>query len=354
MRQLARREQLERAREPVGVVDERAGDHELVEQDAVVVELRARGCPRRRARACPARFSCASAASIARLLPEHSSATSNGSSTRSCGIAGDLELLGLRPCARRAARTARGACPCGSLTTMSSTPSALQRGDREEPDRPAAGDEPARARAGAAAAGDAVQRDRERLGQRGVLRATVRRGRAAAARRRWSCSGRTRPASRRRRRRPGPARAQRRPAREAVLALAALGRRPADHPVADVPAGDAVAHGDDRAASTRGPRSRPRAHPTRARKCRSEPQTPQWLTSSEHLARARIAGRGRSSTATSRRPMNTAAGIVVGKWFGHGRALGHAEGSPEPDTGVKVGGGACETALAFGPPLEVP
>ena len=41
----------------------------------------------------------------------------------------------------------------------------LQRGDRQEADRAAAGDEPARAGPGAAALGDAVQRDRERLGR---------------------------------------------------------------------------------------------------------------------------------------------------------------------------------------------
>ena len=39
-RQVARREQLERTREAVVVVDEAAGDHELVEQNAVRVELR--------------------------------------------------------------------------------------------------------------------------------------------------------------------------------------------------------------------------------------------------------------------------------------------------------------------------
>ena len=133
LRQLARREQLERAREAVVVVHERAGDHELVQQDAVRVELRARHARRRRARACPPRFSCASAASIAVPLPEHSSATSNGSSTRSCGIGGVDELVGLRPCARRASRTARGASPCGSLTTMSSTPSAFSAATDRNP-----------------------------------------------------------------------------------------------------------------------------------------------------------------------------------------------------------------------------
>ena len=50
----------------------------------------------------------------------------------------------------------------------------------------------------------------------------------------------------------------------------------------------------------------------------------------QQLARARAAGVGRSSTATSRRPMNTAAGIV---WDG-GIGCVMAEASPEPDTGV--------------------
>src|SRR5207249_6830982 len=39
-REVGTREQLERAVETVVVVDERAGDHELVQQDAVVVEPR--------------------------------------------------------------------------------------------------------------------------------------------------------------------------------------------------------------------------------------------------------------------------------------------------------------------------
>ena len=132
VRQLARREQLERAREAVGVVDERAGDHELVQQDAVRVELRpghARADEHERARALelrerrlPARGRCPSTRARRRTARRRGRTASPASRARRG-----------RRCGRRASRTARAASPCGSLTTMSSTPSALSAATDRNP-----------------------------------------------------------------------------------------------------------------------------------------------------------------------------------------------------------------------------
>ena len=73
----------------------------------------------------------------------------------------------------------------------------------------------------------------------------------------------------------------------------------------------------------------PARPPHSRRKCRSEPQIPQWLTSSRSSP-GPGRGVGRSSTVTSRSPMKTAAGMVSGTFV-------MARGSPEPDTHVNYG-----------------
>ena len=128
----------------------------------------------------PARLSCASAASIAAAVAR--------------ALERDVERLvdevvrhrrrcssssGVDRRARRASRRARGGFVVRLAHDDVVDAERLQRGDRQEADRAAAGDEPARAGPGAAGLGDAVQRDRERLGERGVLEARGRRGRAA-------------------------------------------------------------------------------------------------------------------------------------------------------------------------------
>src|SRR5207244_6615115 len=65
-------------------------------------------------------------------------------------------------------------------------------------------------------------------------------------------------------------------------------------------------------------------------KCRSEPQRPQWLTSISRSFGPGV-GVGRSSTATSLRPMNTAAGMTAGT-----SVIAMTKGSPKPDTGVNL------------------
>ena len=122
----------------------------------------------------------------------------------------------------------------------------LERRDRQEPDRAAAGDEPARAGPGTAALGDAVQRDRERLDQRRVLeREVIGNPERVGGRDGLVAGKRALPvavvgAD------PAPARAERDPPGEAVLALAALGRLAGNDPVADLPAGHPVADRGDR------------------------------------------------------------------------------------------------------------
>ena len=151
----------------------------------------------------------------------------------------------------------------GSLTTTSSTPSARNAATDSDPIGPppvtshrVPGRAPPR--------GDAVQRDGQRLGERGVPHRQARRGCAAGRPRRPSCSGRTRPATRSRRYRPG-CRSTHRNGRsaEAVLAPAATGGRPVDHGLADLPAGDAFARPRRCSRCTRGPRSHPAARPIR-------------------------------------------------------------------------------------------
>src|SRR5690349_3523323 len=70
--------------------------------------------------------------------------------------------------------------------------------------------------------------------------------------------------------------------------------------------------------------------PHSTRKCRSEPQTPQWETSISSSPGPGF-GVGRSSTATSRRPMNTAAGMTSGT-----SVIAMPPESPKPDTGVNL------------------
>ena len=210
----------------------------------------------------PARLSCASAASWPRPLPEHSSATSNGSSTRSWGHRGVSSSSGSTTRAPSFSQRARRRW-LGLAHDDVVDAERLERRDREEPDRPAAGHEPAGAGAGAAALRDAVERDRERLDQRRVLQGEVIRhperlgrvDRLVTGERalRFALVGAD----------PAPPRAQRHPPGPAVLALAALGRLPGHHPVADRPALDAARRPRPRCPRTRGPRSRPCGRPTR-------------------------------------------------------------------------------------------
>ena len=155
---------------PSCVVDERTRDHELVEQDAVVVEARARWIPAPTSTSVPAALAAARARlpspAVARAL-EH-----------------DVERLVDDVVRHRRQLRARPGATVRAPELLAQRAAAfvrlahddvvdaqrLQRGDRQEADRTAAGDEPARARPGTAAARDAVQRDRQRLGQRGVLR----------------------------------------------------------------------------------------------------------------------------------------------------------------------------------------
>ena len=80
----------------------------------------------------PPRFSCASADSWARPLPEHSSATSNGSSTESYGIPGVTRSAGSTARAPSFSHSVRR-LSLGSLTTMSSIPSAFSAATDKNP-----------------------------------------------------------------------------------------------------------------------------------------------------------------------------------------------------------------------------
>ena len=120
--------------------------------------------------------------------------------------------------------------------------------------------------------------------------------------------------------------------REAVLALAARGdgppttRSPTVQPVTSAPT-----------AATVPENSWPSITPVAPAPLEEEVQVgaadPAVAHLEQELARARAAGVGRSSTATSRSPMNTAAGIVVGQ------SCVMPEGSPEPDTHVNYARG---------------
>ena len=247
----------------------------------------------------------------------------------------------VRRCARRAARTARGGVACGSLTTMSSTPSAFSAAtDRKPIGPPPVTSQRVPGRAppprvmpcSATASGSA---------ERGVLRATRCVGDAQQLRPRdRPCSRRTRPASRRRRRRRGPrsAHSDGRP-RQAVLALAAPRRLARRRP--------------GRRRSSRSRRRRPRRPcplyswpsiaPVAAAPLEEEVQVGAADAAvadlEQHVARAELRQRAGPRPRTSRSPMNTAAGIVGGQ-VRSGRTDVRrpcGEGSPEPDTGVKVG-----------------
>ena len=155
-------------------------------------------------------------------------------------IAGVTQLVGLDACARRAARTAsrRAVVRLAHDDVVDAARARSAATDERTPIGPPPVTSQRAARPCTAGPGDAVQRDRERLGERGVLAATGRRGGAAArAAGTRLVAGRTRPASRRSSAPTAAALdAQRRPAGEAVLALAAAWRRPADDRVADLPA----------------------------------------------------------------------------------------------------------------------
>ena len=147
VRHLARREQLERAREAVVVVDERAGDDELVQQDAVRVELRprhARADEHERARALQLRERRLLGAAVARALerdverlvddvvrPSAASTSSSGATVRAPSFSHSAAARSLRLADDDVVDAER-----------------LERGDLQEPDRTAAGHEPARSRAG--------------------------------------------------------------------------------------------------------------------------------------------------------------------------------------------------------------
>ncbi len=187
---------------------------------------------------------------------------------------------------------------CGSLTTMSSTPCGLQRRDRQEADRPAAGDEPARPWSGASATRDAVQRDGHRLRERGVLRCEVVRDAQQLARGDRLVARRTRLAIRPRQFRPDRVRCTAKAgARGSTRSVPQRGDRSADDPVADLPIVDLVARPPRSVPLYSWPSIAPSCPPHSRRKCRSEPQIPQWLTSmSTSCGPSR--GVGRSSTAT--------------------------------------------------------
>ena len=210
----------------------------------------------------PARLSCASAASWPRPLPEHSSATSNGSSTRSCGHCGVSSSSGSTVRAPSFSHSSRRVS-FGSLTTMSSTPSALSAATERKPIGPppvTSQRVPGRApppwvmpcSATASGSTSAACLSERWSGTRS----------ASAARDDLVAGERALPvavvgAD------PAPARAQRHPAGEAVLALAALGRLARDDPVADRSSRSRRRRRRRRCPRTRGPRSRWSGRPTR-------------------------------------------------------------------------------------------
>ena len=279
-RKLAGREQLERALEAVVVVDERAGDHELVEQDAVVVEPRRTRCPRRRARASR-RASAARAPppspGCCRSTPARRRTARRRGRAASPAVSSSSGCDGARtePFAQRAARVVRLADD--DVVDARGT----QRGDREEADR-------ARRRSPASACRVVHRRhgvmpcSATAIGsvERGVLRCREPVGDAQQLRRQeWSCTGRTRPASRPRRRRPD--RAITHSDGRSATQYSHVPQRGDGPPTTRSPTFQPVTHRRRRRSCrcTRGPRSRPTCPPHSSRKCRSEPQIPQWLTS---------------------------------------------------------------------------
>ena len=311
VRQPARREQLERTREAVVVVDERAGDDELVQQDAVRVELRAAPFPRRRARASrrasaaraptPGRGRCPSTRARRRTARRRSRTASPASSS---SAGSTVRAPSFSHSARRLA--------FGSLTTMSSTPSAFSAAT----DRNPIGPPPVTSQRVPGRAPPAWVMPCSATASGSVSAACLRRERVGDAQRLGGAHGLVA----RERALPGAAvaadasRARRTATvavREAVLALPAARRRAADGPVADRPARRPPAPTAATVPEYSWPSITPARPPHSRRKCRSEPQIPQWLTSSSSSP-GPGSGVGRSSTATSRSPMNTAAGIVVG------------------------------------------
>ena len=120
---------------------------------------------------------------------------------------------------------------------------------------------------------------------------------------------RTRPASRR----PCRVRPARRTAtggRRGSTRTRRTRRRAADDRVADLPAGHVGADRDDACPSTRGPRSSPAVPQPSSTKCRSEPQTPQWLTSSS-TSSGPSSGTGSLLDRDLAGPMKTAASQVT-------------------------------------------
>ena len=187
----------------------------------------------------------------------------------------------------------------------------LQRRDRQEADRPTASDEPARPWSGASATRDAVQHDGHRLRERGVLRCEVvgdpqqlARGDRLVARERalpFALVSSTRPRSVH-----SEGRCARQYSQRPHLAPGPpTTRSPTAQPSTSSPVATTVP-------LYSWPSIAPSCPPHSMRKCRSEPQIPQWLTSMSTSC-SPSGGVGRSSTVTSRRPMNTAAGIDSGR-----------------------------------------
>ena len=188
-------EQPERLVEAALVVGEGARDDELVEQDAVGVEPRRTRCRRRPARACrPARAAPVRPPSPV-ALPEHSSTTSTASSTTSPGSA----MLGTT---RSAGCDDRGRADLGGQRLAGL--GRLRAADVVDAERPQGGDGQGADRSGAEhehpiarrrrTLVDPVQRDGERLGERGGSRVeAVGHGEELVARR-AACRWRRRPA----------------------------------------------------------------------------------------------------------------------------------------------------------------
>ena len=262
-RDVARREQLERAREPVVVVHERAGDHELVQQDAVVVEPR-RADPGADEHERPGPLQLRERGFHRRgCCPEHSSATSNGSSTMSCGIAGMSSSSGCDGARAELSRTARGACraarsrrcrrrraPCSAATErnpIGPPPVTSQRVPGRAP--------PPRVMPCSATASGSASAACFEPSPSGMRSSSAGRDRLVARR--------TRPASRPRRRRPGPRRCTATAGPRGSTRTRRTGRRPADDPVARPSSRSPRRRPRRPCRCTRGPRSRPRARPTR-------------------------------------------------------------------------------------------
>ena len=287
----------------------------------------------------PARFSCASADSWARPLPEHSSATSNGSSTMSNGIPGVTRSTGSTDRAPSFSHSARRLA-LGSLTTTSSTPRAFNAATERNPIGPppvTSQRVPGRAPPACVMPCSATARGSVSaacLSERpsGTRSASAARTLLYSAN--APCHAPSSP--------PTELRSMHNEVRFArqYSHLPHFGDGP---PIARSPTAQPLTSAP-RAATVPEyscPSMTPARPPHSRRKWRSEPQIPQWLTS-RSSSPGPGCGVGRSSTATSRRPMNTAAGMVSGRAVSGGCVM--AEGSPEPDTHVNCtppGRGRC-------------